>query len=132
VVFVLFLERTHRVLLSCFLGTFTLDDIAQCDRAVMLTLGREGPFRGIIDLSEVEVVDLPDDQLTKRARQPPMAAGHARIFVAPTPATLDFARSYSATQRAFGGAGPEVASTRGEACRLLGLTDPRFEPLELP
>lgn len=132
VVFVLFLERTHRVLLSCFRGTFTLDDIARCDRAVMLTLGREGPVRGIIDLSEVEAVDLPDDQLTRRARQPPMAAGHARIFVASTPATLDFARSYSATQREFGGVGPQVASTRGEAYSLLGLTDPKFEPVDLP
>lgn len=128
----LFLEHTHRVLLSCFRGTFTLDDIARCDTAVMLTLGREGPVRGIIDLSDVERVDLPADRLMARARQPPMAAGQTRIFVATNPAALDFARSYSALQREFGGVGPQVVATRAEACRILGLIDPRFEPLELP
>jgi hypothetical protein len=131
VVFALFLEHSHRVLLSCFRGAFTLDDIARCDRAVMLTLGREGPVRGIIDLSEVETVDLADDRLMERARQPPMAAGQSRIFVATKPATLDFARAYSMTQREFGGVGPHVVGTRAEAYRLLGLIDPRFEPLEL-
>lgn len=131
-VFALFLEHTHRVLLSCFRGAFTLDDIARCDRAVMLTLGREGPVRGIIDLSDVVTVDLPDDQLIGRARQPPMAAGQTRIIVATKPAALDFARFYSATQREFGGVGPQVVGTRAEAYRILGLIDPKFEPLDLP
>ena len=98
----------------------------------MLTLGREGPVRGIIDLSDVVMVDLPQDQLISRARQPPMAAGKARIVVATTPAVLDFARSYSAAQREFGGVGPQVVSTRADAYRILGLVDPKFEPLELP
>lgn len=130
--FALFLEHTQRVLLSCFRGTFTLEDIARCDRAVMLMLGRQGPVRGIIDLSEVDSVAIPEDQLIRRARQPPMVAGHERIFVASTPAALAFARSYSATQRQFSGVGPQVAGTRTEACSLLGLINPKFEPLELP
>jgi hypothetical protein len=109
-----------------------MDDIARCDRAVMLTLGREGPVRGILDLSEVETVDLPLDRLIARARQPPMAAGQARVFVATKPATLDFARSYSAMQRDFGCDGPQVVSTRPDAYKILGLIDPTFEPLELP
>lgn len=98
----------------------------------MLTLGREGPVRGIIDLSDVVTIDVSGDQLMRRARQPPMAAGQARIFVATMPAALDFARSYSAAQREFGGVGPQVVGTQAEACRILGLTDPKFEPLELP
>lgn len=130
--FALFLEPTHRVLLSCFGGTFTLDEIARCDRAVMLTLGREGPVRGIIDLSDVEAVDLPKDRLKERAHQPPMAAGQARIFVATKPAALAFAHFYAAAQREFSGEGPYVVGTRAEAYRILGLTDPKFEPLDLP
>jgi hypothetical protein len=109
-----------------------MDDIARCDRAVMLMLGREGPVLGIIDLSEIEAVDIPEDQLMKRARQPPMAAGRARIFVATTPAAQAFAQSFSATQSEFGSVSPQIATTRAEACRILGLTNPRFEPLELP
>jgi len=132
VLFALFLEHAHRVLLSCFRGTFTQDDIARCDRAVMLTLGREGPVRGIIDLTEVVAVDLPSHQMMARAQQPPMAAGQARIFVATAPAVLAYAHSYAAMQRAFGGVGPQVVSTRGEAYSILGLVDPKFEPLELP
>jgi len=132
VAFTLFLEQTHRVLLSCFQGSFTLADIARCDRAVMLTIGREGAVRGIIDLTDVVTVAIPHDQLVERARQPPMAAGQARIFVATTPAALDFAQSFLATQQEFGGVGPQVVSTRAEAYRILGLADPQFEPLELP
>jgi hypothetical protein len=132
VVFALYLEHAHRVLLFCFHGRFTLDDIARCDRAVMLTLGREGPVRGIVDLSDVETFDLPIDRLMERARQPPMAAGQARIFVATKPAILDFARSYAAMQREFGSDGPQVVGTRAEAYKILGLIDPKFEPLELP
>jgi hypothetical protein len=61
-----------------------------------------------------------------------MAAGQARIFVATKPATFDFARSYSAMQRDFGGDGPQIVSTRADAYKILGLIDPKFEPLELP
>jgi hypothetical protein len=118
--------------MSCFTGTFTLDEIARGDRVVMLTLGREGPVRGIIDLSEVDAVDIPEDLLKMRARQPPMAAGQERIFVATRPSTLAFARTYTALQREFGSHGPEIATSRADAYRLLGLNRPRFEPLQLP
>ena len=130
--FTVFLEHTHRVLLSCFTGRFTLDVIAQCDRAVMLTLGREGPVRGIIDLSEVDAVDIPDEALRTRARQPPMVAGQARIFVAANASTLAFAQTYTALQREFGSVGLDIALTRADACRLLGVDNPKFEPLQLP
>ncbi len=109
-----------------------MDVIAQCDRAVLMTLGKEGPLRGIIDLSAVDAVDIPGDRLMERARQPPMAAGHERIFVATTPSALGFAHAYAALQRDFGGVGPRIIGTRSEACRLLGVTDPTFEPLPLP
>ena len=130
--FTLFFDHTHRVLLSCFTGTFTLDEIAQCDRAVMLTLGREGPVRGIIDLTEVDAVDIPEDRLRERAQQPPMAAGQERIFVATSPSALAFAHSYAAIQRAFGSVDLRIVGTRSEAYRLLGLHQPTFEPLQLP
>lgn len=132
VVFTLYLERTHRILMSCFTGTFTLDSIARCDRAVMMILGQEGLVRGIIDLSEVDAVDIPQDRLEARARQPPMLAGHERIFVANRPAALAFAETYTTLQRDFGGVAPQIVATRAEACRLLGSIDPRFEPLPLP
>jgi hypothetical protein len=131
-VFTVFLERTHRVLLSCFTGTFTLDEIARCDRVVMLTLGREGPVRGIIDLTEVDAVDIPEDLLRMRARQPPMAAGQERVFVATNPSTIAFARTYTALQREFGSSGLEIVTSRADAHRLLGMNRPRFEPLQIP
>src|SRR5262245_61350751 len=122
--FTLLLERAHRVLLSRFSGTFTLDDIAQCDRAVMLILGREGPVRGIIDLSDVDIIDLTDDQLAGRAQQPAMAAGQARIFVAKKPAALAFAQSYVVMQRDFGSIGPQTVATLAEAFALLRMMEP--------
>jgi hypothetical protein len=131
-VFTLFLDHAHRVLLSCFTGRFTLDEIAQCDRAVMLTLGREGPVRGIIDLTDVNAVDIPEDRLRERARQPPMAAGQERIFVATSPSALAFAYSYAAIQREFGSIGLQIVGTRSEACQRLGLHHPTFEPVPLP
>ena len=129
--FTVFLDRTHRVLLSCFTGTFTLDVIAECDRAVMLTLGREGPVHGIIDLTEVDAVDIPAEALKQRAQQPPMVAGQKRVFVATSPATRAFVEAYTALHRAFGSDGLQIAGTRADACRLLGLKDPTFEPLHL-
>src|SRR5262249_44173561 len=131
-VFTLSLERTHRVLLSCFTGTFTLDVIARCDRAVMMILGREGPVRGILDFSAVDAVDIPADRLKARAQQPPMAAGHERIFVATKPSALAFAQTYAALHGEFSGTAPRIVSTRSDAYALLGLTNPKFEPLELP
>jgi hypothetical protein len=118
--------------MSCFAGTFTLDEIARCDRMVMLTLGREGPVRGILDLSEVDSVSIPDDRLRMRARQPPMVAGRERVFVATNPSTLAFARTYTAIQREFGSTGLEIVTRRVDAYRLLGLDRPRFEPLQPP
>ncbi|HSI01809.1 MAG TPA: hypothetical protein VLA02_14485 [Reyranella sp.] len=130
--FTLFLEHDHRVLLACFTGTLTLEDIAGYDRAVMLTLGREGPVRGIIDLSDIDAVAVPHDRLRDWARQPPMVVGQERIFVATKPATLAAARSYSALQRNFGGIGPQIVATRCDAYELLGLVDPKFEALVIP
>jgi hypothetical protein len=131
-VFTVFLDRTHRVLLSCFTGTFDLEAIAQCDRAVMMTLGREGPVRGIIDLTAVDAVDIPADRLRQRAQQPAMAAGQERIFVATSPSAIAFCETYSAIQRIFGSVDIQIVATRAEACRLLGLSAPNFEPLRLP
>ena len=130
--FALFFEPTHRVLLSCFSGAFTLNDIAECDRAVLLTLGREGPVRGLIDFSDVETVEVSVDQSLRRAQQPAMVAGQTRVFIAAKPAALAFARSYVAAQHEFNGYGPQVVGTRDEAYRILGLVDPRFEPVDLP
>ncbi|HSI02704.1 MAG TPA: hypothetical protein VLA02_19030 [Reyranella sp.] len=98
----------------------------------MLTLGREGPVRGIIDLSEIDFVDIPAEDLKERARQPPMAAGQERIFVATTPSALAFARTYAAIQRDFCGIDLQIVGTRSDACRLLGADDAKFEPLLLP
>lgn len=130
--FALYLEHTHRVLLSSFSGGFAWEDIVRCDRAVMLIIGREGPVRGIIDFSDVETVDLRDSRLRERARQPPMAAGHERVFVASRRPALDFAHLFAAMHREFGGVKLHVVGTRAEACKILGVVDPRFEPLELP
>jgi hypothetical protein len=131
VVFVLLFDPAHRVLLSRFSGAFTLDDIAECDRAVLMALGREGPIRGLIDLSDVETVDISSEQILQRARQPAMVAGQTRIFVATKPAALAFARAYSAAQQEFNGGGPQVVGSLADAYRLLGLVDPAFEPVEL-
>jgi hypothetical protein len=119
------------VLLSRFHGTFTADDIDRVDKAVMTMIGRAGPVRGILDFSDVDAMDIPAERLAERARQPQIAAGQERVFVASKPLVLSMAEAYAARQHAFGAMAPHIVGTLAEAYTLLGLVTPRFEPMDL-
>ena len=127
----LLFERTHRVLLSRFGGSFTSEDMERVDRAVMLIIGREGPIRGILDFTDVETIEVSRARLAERARQPQIAAGQERVFVANKPHILAAAHVYATLQYEFGSMAPRIVSTLAEASALLGMQEPRFDPVDL-
>jgi hypothetical protein len=128
--FTLAFEHRHRVLLTRLSGAFTADDIESADAAVMLLMGRHGPFRWIIDFSDCSSIEVPLHLLAQRARQPLVAAGQDRIFVARDPTIVELAHTYATVQREFSEA-PRIASSLSEACKLLQMESPQFEAISL-
>jgi hypothetical protein len=132
--FTLSFDRTHKVLLARFTGIFTSEDMASLDAALIHFFSHEDQahrkqVRGLYDLSAVEAVAVPASKVAERARQPPIVPG-LRVVVAPCNAAGDFGDVYRRHQRIAADTEPMVVPTLEDAYALLGLADPRFEPLE--
>jgi hypothetical protein len=122
-------EYHHRVLLARFFGILTPEDVLQFDEAARLIVAREGPLRGILDYSDIEIVAVPKTLLVQRARLPQISPGQERVLVAAKPETYEMARAYAAQQRDFGNVEPRVVPTLPDAYRLLGLDKPDFQAI---
>jgi hypothetical protein len=120
-------DRKHRVLLATVSGIFTSDDLDEFDRAVLDFVAREGRVWAIIDYTPVLALAVPGTRLTQRVQQPLVLPD--RILVAPRDLG-DTARAYSLQQGEAGMKQPTVVETIEEAYALLGLRNPRFEPIE--
>ncbi|MFI5001065.1 MAG: hypothetical protein ACHQK9_14400 [Reyranellales bacterium] len=109
-------------------GVFSSDDIAAIDAAVLGFVSREGAVRGVLDFTGVEAMAVSDSRIAVRGQQPSIVAGV--VLVAPQPDVNRLCRAFAEHQRAIGIAETDVVTTLDEAYAILGLTDPRFEPVE--
>ena len=119
-------DRKHRVLLATVSGIFTSDDLDEFDREMLGFVAREGCVGAIIDYTHVQAMAVPETRLRHRAQQPLFLPD--RILVAPSDLG-DMARAYAVQQREAGKKEPIVVETIEEALALLGLGNPRFEPI---
>jgi hypothetical protein len=126
-------ERTYKVLRLSFVDLLTPEDIDAIDPAVLGFLA--GPDRGpgrvrlFYDMSQITALAAPSSRFADRARLPPVG-GLDRIILAPDHAGPDFGRSYRDEGMRSGSAQPIIVRSRSEAYRLLGMTRPRFQPIE--
>ena len=128
--FTLAYDRGHKVLRARFEGVLSSQDIEELDRAVIAFTAREGPTHGLVDLSAVNLVALPETLLVRRSQQPPFSPGYKRVFVV-SPQSFELARTFASHQTAAGLGAVDLVTTLAEAYRVLRLPKvPRFEPVD--
>jgi len=130
VLFRLFFERRHRVLMAEVSGIFSSHDLAELDAAVIRFLSRDGvgddEVHGLYDFSAVTAFAVPGSRVAERGQLPPILRGR-RVLVAPPDSGEGFAAEYRAHQRSVANSEPVVAPSRAEAYRVLALEAPLFE-----
>lgn len=128
--FKLLFDPRNRVLLTRLSGTYTQDDLVVRDRAVARFVARHGLMRGIMDFSAVDSIDVPIDRLVRRAHEPPLLPGQARVIVAPGAAAYEMNRVIVAHQLYVRKVEPLLVRTLEEAYRALAMDRPSFETVE--
>jgi hypothetical protein len=127
--FTLAYDERYKAVLVRFTGVFSSEDVAALDAAGFEFTARKGPSHWLLDFTAVESVALPMSKLMLRGRQPPISPGHERVYIVQSPQTLEMARAFNAQQALAGSSGLHIVTTLEEACALLGLDDPRFDPV---
>ena len=122
-------DRKNRVLRVTVSGIFASDEMVELDRVVIGFIARHGQMRGIYDYTDVEAIAVPQTRLLQRAQQPAIMRGQ-RVIVASRVLGGEGARAYGRYQREAGEKEAAVVDTLEAAYRLLGLAEPRFEPVE--
>lgn len=122
-------EGRQRVLRSTIVGVLSSEVLTAWDQAVVRFTAMHGPSHGLIDFSQVEAIAVPLSRLASRGRQPQISPGWERVIVAPRPDHMEWSRTFSEYQSAAGTRSPIVVASMEEAHRVLGLTDPVFEPV---
>jgi len=128
--FKLLFDPRNRVLLTRLSGTYTQDDLVVRDRAVARFVARHGLMRGIMDFSAVDAIAVPIDRLVRRAHEPPLLPGQARVIVAPGGAAYEMNRVMIAHQLYVRKVEPLLVRTLDEAYRALDMNRPAFEAVE--
>jgi hypothetical protein len=122
-------DRKSRILRVTISGIFASEDMDELDNAVVEFVARHGEVRaGIFDYSDVEVIAVPDSRLAERAQQP--HAIQQRVVVSSRAMGGERARTYGRFRREAGQREPTIVASLDEAYAILGLRNPRFEPVE--
>jgi hypothetical protein len=127
--FILTFDGKHKVLRTTIIGVLSSDLLREWDQAIVGFSSRQGPSHGLIDFSQVEAIAVPLSRLASRGRQPQISPGWERVIVAPRRDLLEWSATFSEYQSAAGSRPPIVVPSMEEAHRVLGLTDPVFEPV---
>jgi hypothetical protein len=124
-------DFTNKLLLARFEGIATDESMAAFYRAMRKYAAATDPRAGIVDLSSITQVELSADLIRDLARQEPAMpeADRPRILVAPKASVYGVARMFQLlgekTRPLL-----EVVHTMDEALVALGVSSPRFEPLD--
>jgi hypothetical protein len=128
--FKLLFDPRNRVLLTRLSGPYTQDDLVVRDRAVARFVARRGLMRGIMDFTAVDTIEVPIDRLVRRAHEPPLLPGQARVIVAPGDAAYEMNRVMIAHQLYVRKVEPLLVRSLDEAYRALAMDRPSFEEIE--
>ena len=125
----LFFDHTNKVLLATFSGAFTRQVTLDLDAAARALQERYGPFAVILDFTAVTELAIQLRDWPQFAAERRTVRGTRRILVTPPNDAFIPLRLYG-TQRGGAGGDTDVASTRADAFRQLGLKSPTFEPVD--
>ena len=114
-------------------GQITTEAALEHYRAASQQVLRTRPVASIWDLSEVNSLEVSTEAVARLAHTVPALPEpqRLRIIVAPSGHVFGLARMFQALGQ---GARPRLRVVRSleEACTLLGVSKPRFEPVETP
>ena len=116
--FTLAFDRRHRILLARVSGVVGSGDVAVMDDAIQRFAALHGPTHDLMDFTAVSSVAVP---ISKLVPPPANGSGYRRIFVA-NGRLVELART--------GAPASVIVPSIDEALRLLGATDPSFEPVD--
>lgn len=124
-------EHRHKVLLASFSAALTKGDLEEYDREVVRFVAwwRE-PVRGILDFTEIGEITVTSEQVAARGQRPQVNPGQQRVYVAPSAEMYGLCRMFAAYQGFQGFPEASVVKTMHEACALLEVDAPTFEPVE--
>ncbi len=124
-------EPHHKVLLANFSQALTLEDLTQYDRDVgRFVAEHREPVRCILDFTDIGEITVTSEQVAGRGQRPPVNPGRQKVYVAPTPEMYGLCRMFTAYQSFQGFPEADIVKTLQEACILLGIEEPTFEPVE--
>jgi hypothetical protein len=124
-------DGKYRVLLASFSATFVEADIATLAAAVADFKTREGVVRGLVDFTDVEVIDVTLAAMTRAAQErPQIMTGQDRVYVIPQALLFGMTRVFGTYQSLGGFIEPQIVRTMAEAYAALDLADPDFRPIE--
>ena len=126
-------DRVNEILLARVEGRFTDELLAEFYEAAQKYWAATGPKMGIVDLSSVTELALSTEFVRQLANREPVgdATATLRVIVAPTTLLFGLFRTFQIlSERTL----PMlvVVHTPDEACLVLGVQSPHFEPLEPP
>jgi hypothetical protein len=121
-------DQQNLVLRVTVSGIFASEDMEELDRIGIEFVARYGQVRGIFDYTDVEAFAVPQSRLMQRAQQPSIPP--ERVYVASRLTGGEGARVFKRYQREAGQREAALVASIEEAYALLGLRNPRFEPVE--
>jgi hypothetical protein len=128
--FTLLFAAREKVMLTRYSGVFSSDDISALDEFVAGFVAREGHYvRSIFDFTAVKAIAVPRPKLLERGRRARMNPDQDRVVVAPQEEIYEIYCDYAQGQLDIGNGKLMVVRTLPEALRLLGLSNPDFQPL---
>src|SRR5262245_52806127 len=130
--YVIDLDPTHRVLRATVTGAFTDEGCTELYRTLERVASRDGPYAGIMDLSQV--AEFPISSRTIRvlaATNPALPGGRPRVIVASEPVMYGLARMFELCRDSMGGQ-LQVLRSPEEAYDWLGVRPEDFTQRVLP
>jgi hypothetical protein len=129
-VFVQFIDRRHKVLLTQLSGTFGKKDVAALYAAAERLYALEGKsLRSLQDFTDVKAVDIQVGQIAQHGWRPQVVPGRQRMMVVPQPEFQPIAHMFAAYQKIADNEAPHIVRSLDEAYALLDLKNPQFEPI---
>jgi hypothetical protein len=123
-------NSTHRIIRCCFEGRVTDQTLKDFYGVAAMLVASNVPCAGIVDMSAVTLLDISSQTVRELASLPPTIPDPAspRFIIAASPQIFGLARMFE-QQRQDIRPNLHVVRTAREVWVILGVEEPRFEPI---
>jgi hypothetical protein len=125
-------DSTHRILRCQLEGRITDEELRGYYRDAERYATRTDPLAGILDMSGVTSLEVSPEAVRELARLPPAMPNPSRprVLIATSPAVFGVARMFELQGQATR-PNLHVVHSEKEALAILGVTQTRFEPIQV-